>query len=73
MRYYVEAYDVDDRQILGNLDGQRSWEGRDYLRTQWYKQLPYTKTLNNRVYMYRIKRGEQTVKTVMSLTWKAKD
>ena len=24
MRYYIEAYDGDDRQILGNLDGQAS-------------------------------------------------
>ena len=22
MRYYIEAFDIDDRQILGNLDGQ---------------------------------------------------
>lgn len=38
MRVYVEAWG-ENGQILGNLDGQRSWEGLGYNRTTWYKLL----------------------------------
>lgn len=54
MRFYVEAYDHEGKQILGNMDGQRSWEGKSYTRTQWFKDLPSTHTLNNRVAYWKI-------------------
>lgn len=55
-RFYVEAYNEDGLQLLGNLDGQRSWEGKDYKRTAWYKALPQLRTLNDRVQLYKIVR-----------------
>ena len=53
MRYYVETYDKNDLPILGNLDGQRSWEGRDFRRTRWYKELPKLR-VSNRVAYWKI-------------------
>lgn len=45
MRVFVEAYGHDRGQILGNLDGQRSWAGKNFRRTRWYKQLAKSETL----------------------------
>lgn len=56
--YWVEAYDEDGLQILGNLDGQTVWRGRNYKRAQFYKDLPRFKTLNNRVQLYKIVRED---------------
>lgn len=53
-RFCVLAFDHDHIQILGNLDGQRIWEGRDYRRTAWYKALPTARTLGNRVKFWLI-------------------
>lgn len=54
MRIYVEAFGHDGRQILGNLDGQRAWQGSAYRRTAWYRALPTLRTLDDRVAFYRI-------------------
>lgn len=35
--WYVEAYRKDGSQILGNLDGQTAYRGKDYFRTDHYK------------------------------------
>ena len=51
---YVDAYDGNDIQILGNLDGQMVWKGSQYRRTIWYKNLSTRQTLNNMVRLYRI-------------------
>jgi len=69
MRYYVEAYDKNDRQILGNLDGQAALNVKNYRRTKRYRHLPYLQTLNGRVKYYRIvdEQGRE-LETVMSDT-----
>ena len=54
MTYYIQAYDDKNQQILGNLDGQAMIEAKDLTRTQRYKELPWVKTLNGRVYYYLI-------------------
>lgn len=59
MRYYVEAYAPDGLQILGNLDGQKSWEGTAYKRTAWYRELKERKLRKYpRVKMWKIVRGD---------------
>ena len=53
--FYVEAYDKNGREILGTLDGQGAYPAINYKRRQWYKALPYFRTLNNKVKYYLIK------------------
>ena len=70
MRFYVSAFYRDGTPILGNLDGQRSWEGKNYKRTTWYKRLPNHKTLNNKVYKYHIAdESGRTLEVVMNQTY----
>ncbi len=57
MKYYVEAYDKDNREILGNLDGQGVIRAKLYRRTLHYKSLATRRTLGNRVKFYRIVDG----------------
>jgi hypothetical protein len=54
MKYYVEAYDSNDRQVLGNLDGQTVLRVRNYKRTKHYNWLRENKGRNPRVSYYRI-------------------
>jgi hypothetical protein len=44
MKYYVEAYDANNYQILGNLDGQAVLRVRNYKRTKHYKNLRTLRT-----------------------------
>jgi hypothetical protein len=69
MTIYVEAYGADGKQILGNRDGQRAWDGVFYKRTEWYRNLSTCRTLDGRVAYYRIvnDRGD-ALETVRSLT-----
>jgi len=57
MKVYVEAYDKDDNQILGNLDGQSVINVIDFKRTNIYKRLRDTPatdlSLNGRVVLYK--------------------
>jgi hypothetical protein len=39
MKYYIEAYDTEDKPMLGNMDGQGVIYARAYRRTQRYKSL----------------------------------
>jgi hypothetical protein len=39
MKHYIEAYDFEDKQILGNLDGQGVWTGSQFRRSSYYKNL----------------------------------
>lgn len=43
MRFYVEAWSQSG-QILGNLDGQRVWDGVGYARARWYRELKAGRT-----------------------------
>ncbi len=52
MKYYVEAYDANNYQILGNLDGQAVLRVRNYKRTKHYKSLRTLRT--HRVTYYKI-------------------
>jgi len=58
MKYYIEAYGSDGRQILGNLDGQGVIRVPNFRLTKAYKRvrdLPTNKlSLNGRVTEYRI-------------------
>lgn len=38
-RFYIEAYQANGRQILGNLDGQTARDCQDITRTQHYRAL----------------------------------
>lgn len=58
VRIYVEAYDKDGLQILGNLDGQRSWQGTDHKRTAWYKELKNPTRKYPRVMQWKIVSGD---------------
>lgn len=54
-KVYVEAYDENDRQILGNLDGQTVIRAKDYRRTQHYKALVNgTISARDQVFSWRI-------------------
>jgi hypothetical protein len=66
MRYYVEAYDKNDNQIFGNLDGQGVIVAQDFRRTKHYKSLSTRKTLNNRVAYYKITSGDTTFDVVQN-------
>lgn len=39
MKYFVEAYNQEGTQILGNLDGQTVFQNGNYKRTKAYKAL----------------------------------
>lgn len=55
MKFYVEAYDENDQQILGNLDGQTVLRAKNYQRTAHYKALVNdTIRVSNRVTHWRI-------------------
>jgi len=65
MKYYVEAFDHNCKEILGNLDGQGVINAKQYRRTNFYKSLHTRKTLNNRVYKYHIvTESDRTVEIV---------
>jgi hypothetical protein len=53
-RVYVEAYNENHEQILGNLDGQGTLPKVNYKQTKKYSALATTKTLDNRVKYYLI-------------------
>lgn len=44
MQFFVESW-TETGQVLGNLDGQRSWRGIGYRQTAWYRQLKTGQTL----------------------------
>lgn len=73
MKYYVEAYDANDNQLLGNLDGQGVIVAKDFRRTKHYKSLSTFKTLNNRVAYYLITSGNTTFDRVENQTHKSVD
>jgi hypothetical protein len=39
VKVYLECWYNEHAQILGNLNGQRVWEGKNYKRTFWYHDL----------------------------------
>ena len=39
MTYYIEAYDADHKEILGNLDGQAVLRVKDFKRASLYKRV----------------------------------
>src|SRR5690606_20481075 len=54
-KYYVEAYDHEGKQILGNLDGQGVIKAKNYRRTQHYKKLYQGKVgSSSRVHCWKI-------------------
>jgi hypothetical protein len=50
--FYIEAFDAQDRPVLGNLDGQAVLRVRNYKRTKHYKNLRTLRT--HRVTYYKI-------------------
>lgn len=70
--FYIEAYDQNGKQILGNMDGQAALRVVNYKRTIRYKELSTLKTLNNRVYRYDIVKScngvSEKVEEVFNLT-----
>ena len=69
MKHYIEAYDLNNKQILGNLDGQGVIRAKQYRRTLAYKALSTLRTLNNRVHHYIIVTPNDTpVEKVLNLT-----
>jgi hypothetical protein len=54
MKYYIEAYDGNGLQVLGNLDGQGVISKPNFRRTKRYKELPTFRTLNDRIAYYKI-------------------
>lgn len=75
MRVYIECYYADDKQILGNLDGQAVIDAIDYRRTNAYKRLDrivcnpnwikgrvkYAKIVSKSGTLLEVYRGNQTV------------
>ena len=39
MRFYIEAYDINNSQILGNLDGQAAFSAVNPTKTKHWKKL----------------------------------
>jgi len=71
MKVYVEAYDSNNKQILGNLDGQGVIHAKQFRRTLHFKSLPTFSTLNNRVKYYDIvTRNGVLLATVQNSTFK---
>ncbi len=57
MKVYVEAYDQEGGQILGNLDGQavvKMYSLGGLRRKAWFRALSHLATLNNRVHSYQV-------------------
>lgn len=54
MKYYIEAYDKDNNQVLGNCDGQGIIKATNYKKTLHYKALRNFQTLDNSVKFYKI-------------------
>lgn len=54
MKVYIEAYDANNKQILGNLDGQGVINAKQFRRTMHFKSLSTFSTLNNKVKYYDI-------------------
>jgi len=70
MKYYIEAFDKNDTQILGNLDGQGIIHANDFRRTKHYKALSTRMTLNNRVKYYNIvDRNDRIIERVNNATF----
>ena len=71
MKHYIEAYDITDKQILGNLDGQGVIRAINFKRTNQYKALSTFRTLNNIVAYYKIvTEAEVEVDRVINTTCK---
>lgn len=56
MKHYVEAYQADGSQILGNLDGQAVLHAKDPRRTKHFKRLEsgQDRPTHSRVYRWRV-------------------
>ena len=56
MKVYVEAYNAQGRQILGNMDGQGVIRAKNYRRTEHYRMLRSgaMPRLDGKVHHYRI-------------------
>lgn len=76
MKLYVEAYDENNRQILGNTEGQTVLRARNYRRTKYYKGIVRgeypdgMKRLSPRVKEWRIvtEKG-QLIEIIPNLNW----
>lgn len=62
MKYYIEAFDVEGRQILGNLNGQAVIQARKPWLTKSYKILrdPTRRPAWPRVWFWRLVREDGT-------------
>lgn len=71
-RIYAEAFDKNNYQILGNLDGQGViGNSPHYRRTKKYKALSTRKTLNNRVKYYLVVNDQgQVLERINNSTFK---
>lgn len=64
---YVEAYRADGTQILGNLDGQYAYRGRDYFRTDHYKALRDGKPIKHtRVHHWHVVQAGRVIKIILN-------
>ena len=69
IKVYIEAYDKNQSQILGNMDGQGVIRAKMYKRTNHYKGLSSHKTLDNIVSFYRVvNENGDTLETVINNT-----
>ena len=70
-KVYIEAYDKDDRQVLGTLDGQGVLPLVGYKRSIHYKELAFFPTLDRVVKYYKIvNRKGTTIEIVDNFTHK---
>lgn len=58
MPYYITAFDADDRQILGNLDGQSCLRFRRPERTADWRNLGTSIRVSSRVKYWRLETAE---------------
>ena len=62
---YVEAYRADGSQILGTLDGQLAYRGKDYFRTDHYKALRSGEPIKyRRVHHWQVMRNDRCVRII---------
>ena len=65
MTIYVEAYREDGSQILGNLDGQFAYYGKDYFRTAHYKALRSGEPIRHRrVHHWQVMQNGRCIRVI---------
>lgn len=67
---YVEAYRADNTRILGNLDGQTAYRGKNYFRSAHYRALRNGTIKHPRVHHWQVMFNEHCVRVITNPWYK---